>query len=147
MGKRTAQKDTTIDTTSDSRVNSNFPNKWSPASLIFNNYFYLFLYLYITWISTNNNAPHLKLPKNQKQKSRLGTASNKNYWGASTSFRSKPNSLTLANTPLPSPTPEKKDFFSDLDYFEKKKTITYSSQTQPLPSHPPEFFLLDLDSL
>ena len=81
MGKRTAQKDITIDTTSDSQVNSNFPNKWSPASLTFNNYFYLFLYLYITWISTNNNAPHLKSPKNQKQKSRLGTASNKNYWG------------------------------------------------------------------
>ena len=46
--KSTAQKDITIDTTSDSQVNSNFPNKWSPASLTFNNYFYLFLYLYIT---------------------------------------------------------------------------------------------------
>ena len=46
--KRTAQKDINIDTTSDSQVNSNFPNKWSPASLTFNNYFYLFLYLYIT---------------------------------------------------------------------------------------------------
>ena len=30
------------------RVNSNFPYRWSPASLTFNNYFYLFLYLYIT---------------------------------------------------------------------------------------------------
>ena len=48
VGKRTAQKDVTIDTTSDSQVNSNFPNRWSPASLTFNNYFYLFLYLYIT---------------------------------------------------------------------------------------------------
>ena len=48
VGKRTAQKDTIIDTTSDSQVNSNFPNMWSPASLTFNNYFYLFLYLYIT---------------------------------------------------------------------------------------------------
>ena len=48
VGKRTAQKDTTIDTTSDSQVNSNFPYRWSPASLTFNNYFYLFLYLYIT---------------------------------------------------------------------------------------------------
>ena len=65
VGKRTAQKDITIDTTSDSQVNSNFPNRWSPASLTFNNYFYLFLYLYITWITTNNNAPHLKSPKNQ----------------------------------------------------------------------------------
>ena len=48
VGKRIAQKDITIDTTSDSQVNSNFPNRWSPASLTFNNYFYLFLYLYIT---------------------------------------------------------------------------------------------------
>ena len=44
VGKRTAQKDTIIDITSDSQVNSNFPNRWSPASLTFNNYFYLFLY-------------------------------------------------------------------------------------------------------
>ena len=48
VGKRTVQKDITIDTTSDSQVNSNFPNRWSPASLSFNNYCYLFLYLYIT---------------------------------------------------------------------------------------------------
>ena len=45
VGKRTAQKDTIIDITSDSQVNSNFPYRWSPASLTFNNYFYLFLYL------------------------------------------------------------------------------------------------------
>ena len=48
VGKKTAQKDTIIDITSDSQVNSNFPNRWSPASLTLNNYFYLFLYLYIT---------------------------------------------------------------------------------------------------
>ena len=48
VGKRTAQKDTIIDIISDSQVNSNFPNRWSPASLTFNNYFYLFLYLYIS---------------------------------------------------------------------------------------------------
>ena len=48
VGNRGAQKDITIDTTSDSQVNSNFPNRWSPASVTFNNYFYLFLYLYIT---------------------------------------------------------------------------------------------------
>ena len=48
VGKRTAQKDTIIDITSDSQVNSNFPYRWSPASLTFNNYFYLFLDLYIT---------------------------------------------------------------------------------------------------
>ena len=45
MGKRTAQKDTIIDITSDRQVNSNFPYRWSPASLTFNNYFYLFLHL------------------------------------------------------------------------------------------------------
>ena len=47
VGKRTAQKDSIIDITSDSQVNSNFPYRWSPASLTFNNYFYLFLYFYI----------------------------------------------------------------------------------------------------
>ena len=57
-------------------MNSNFPYRWSPASLTFNNYIYLFVYLYITRITTNNNAPHLNSPKNQKQKSRLGTARN-----------------------------------------------------------------------
>ena len=72
VGKRTAQKDITIDTTSDIQVNSNFPNRWSPASLTFNNYFYLFLYLYITWITTNNNAPHLKSPKTQSRRAALG---------------------------------------------------------------------------
>ena len=72
VGKRTVQKDITIDTTSDSQANSNFPNRWSPASLTFNNYFYLFLYLYITWITTNKNAPHLKSPKNQSKRAALG---------------------------------------------------------------------------
>ena len=72
VGKRTAQKDTIIDITSDSQVNSNFPNRWSPASLTFNNYFYLFLYLYITWITINNNAPHLKSLKNQNRRAALG---------------------------------------------------------------------------
>ena len=47
VGKRTAQKDITIDTTSDSQVNSNFPNRWSPASLTFNNYFLpIFIFIY-----------------------------------------------------------------------------------------------------
>ena len=72
VGKRTAQKDTIIDITSDSQVNSNFPYRWSPASLSFNNYFYLFLYLYIMRITINNNAPHLKSPKNQNRRAALG---------------------------------------------------------------------------
>ena len=72
VGKTTAQKDTIIDTTSDSQVNSNFPYRWSSPSLTFNNYFYLFLYLYITRISISNITPHLKSQK----KSCLGTASN-----------------------------------------------------------------------
>ena len=74
VGKRTAQKDTIIDTTSDSQVNSNIPHRWSPASLTFNNYFYLFLYLYITRITVtiNNNTPHLKSPKNQNRRAALG---------------------------------------------------------------------------
>ena len=72
VGKRTAQKDTIIDITSDSQVNSFFPYRWSPASLTFNNYFYLFIYLYITRITINNNAPHLKSSKNQNRRAALG---------------------------------------------------------------------------
>ena len=72
VGKKTAKKDTIVDITSDSQVNSNFPYRWSPASLPFNNYFYLFLYLSITRITINNNAPHLKSPKNQNRTAALG---------------------------------------------------------------------------
>ena len=47
VGKRTAQKDTVIDITSDSKVNSNFPYRWSPASLTFNNFFLpIFIFIY-----------------------------------------------------------------------------------------------------
>ena len=35
-------------------------HRWSPASLTLNNYFPLFLYLYITRITINDNAPNLK---------------------------------------------------------------------------------------
>ena len=72
VGKRTAQKDTITDITSVSQVNSNFPYRWSPASLTLNNYVYLFLYLYITRITINNNATHLKSPKNQNKRAALG---------------------------------------------------------------------------
>ena len=72
VGKRTAQKDTIINTSSDSQVNSNFPYRWSPASLTFNNYFYQFLYLYINRITINNNTPHLNSPKNQNKRAALG---------------------------------------------------------------------------
>ena len=81
VGKRTAQKDITIDTTSDSQVNSNFPNRRSPASLTFNNYFYLFLYLYITRITKNNNASHITSPKNQNRRAALGRPAKKLLWG------------------------------------------------------------------
>ena len=54
-----------------------FPYRWSPASLRFNIYFYLFLYLYITKITILNGTQHLKITKEAKQKSRLRTASNK----------------------------------------------------------------------
>ena len=37
VGKKDSTKDTIIDITSDSQVNSNFPNRWSQASLTFNN--------------------------------------------------------------------------------------------------------------
>ena len=94
VGKKTTQKDTIIDITSDSQVNSNFPYRWSPASLTFNNYFYLFLYLHITQITINNNAPHLKSPKNKNRRAALGRPAIKITGGgggggeASTSLRS-----------------------------------------------------------
>ena len=44
MGKRTAQIDTIKDITNDSQVNSYFSYRWSPHSLTFNIYFYLFIY-------------------------------------------------------------------------------------------------------
>ena len=46
VGKRTAQKDTIIDITSDSQVNSNFPYRWSPASLTFNIILPIFIFIY-----------------------------------------------------------------------------------------------------
>ena len=47
VGKMTAQKDTIIGITSDSKVNSNFPYRWSPASLTFNNLFLpIFIFIY-----------------------------------------------------------------------------------------------------
>ena len=72
MGKRTAQKDNITDITRDSQVNSNFPYRWSLASLTFSNYFYLFLYLYIMRITINNNAPNLKSPTYQNRRAALG---------------------------------------------------------------------------
>ena len=96
MGKRTAQKDTIIDTTSDSQVNSNFPHRWSPASLIFNNY--LYLYLYITRITVNNNMPRLKSPKNQNRRAAFGRPAMK-LLGASTSLRSTNPHLSSALVP------------------------------------------------
>ena len=87
VGKRTAQRDINKDITSDSQVNSYFPYRWSPASLTFNIYFYLFLYLYITRITINNDTPHLKSPKNQNRRAALGRAAIK-LLGASTSLRS-----------------------------------------------------------
>ena len=44
VGKRTAQKDIIIDTTSDSQVNSNFPNRWKvrmPSFVFSNVYFFI----------------------------------------------------------------------------------------------------------
>ena len=72
MGKRTTQKDAIKDITSDSQVNSYFPYRWSPASLTFNIFFCLFLYLYITRITINNSTPHLKSLKSQNRRAALG---------------------------------------------------------------------------
>ena len=85
-GRRTAQKDTIIDRL----VNSNFPYRLSPASLTFNIYFYLLLYLYIMRITINNNTPHLKSPKNQNRRAAFGRPAMKllGGGGCSTSLRS-----------------------------------------------------------
>ena len=95
MGKRTAQKDTIIDITSDSRLNSNFPYRWSPASLTFNNYFYLFLHLYIARITINNNAPHLKAPKKQNRRAALGRPAMKLLGGLNYFSVNQPSPLIL----------------------------------------------------
>ena len=72
VGKRTSQKDAIKDISSDSQLNSNFPNRWSPASLTFNNHLYLFLYSHTARITINNNSPYLKSPKNQTRRAALG---------------------------------------------------------------------------
>ena len=76
-GKKDSTNGTITDTISGSQVNSNFPYRWSPTSLILNNYFYLFLYLCITRITINNNTPHLKSPKNQNRRAALGRSAMK----------------------------------------------------------------------
>ena len=53
-------------------MNSYFPYRWSPASLTFNIYFYLILYLYTTRITINNGTPHLKSQKNPSRRAALG---------------------------------------------------------------------------
>ena len=68
VGKMTQRKDTIIDITSDSQVKSNMPHRSTPASLAFKNFFYIFLYLYITKITINLYIPHLKSPTNQTRR-------------------------------------------------------------------------------
>ena len=93
--KKTAQKDNIIDITSDSQVNSNFPYRWSSASLTFNIYFYLFLYLYIMRITINNNTPHLKSPKNQNGRATLGRPAMKLLGGFNKFAVDQPSPLVL----------------------------------------------------
>ena len=87
MGKRTAQRDTIKDITSDSQVNSYFPYRWSSTSLTFNIYFYLFSYLYITRITISNDTTYLKSPKNRNRRAALGRPAI-NYSGTWTSLLS-----------------------------------------------------------
>ena len=71
-GKKVSTKNAIKDITSDSKENSYFPYRSSPASLAFNIYFYLFLYLYVTRIAINNGRSHLKSPKNQTRRAAFG---------------------------------------------------------------------------
>ena len=95
VGKRTAQRHINKDTTSDCEVNSYFPYRWSPASLTFNTYFYLFLYLYITRITTNNDTPHLKSQKNQNRRAALGRPAIKLLGGFNYFAVDQPSPLVL----------------------------------------------------
>ena len=57
-------------------------------------------HLYITRIMINNGTSHLRITKEPKQKSGLGTASNKiTRWGASTSLWSTNLALSSALVP------------------------------------------------
>ena len=59
--------------TSESQVNSNFPNRWSPNSLTFLKQLFLpILYLYIKRITINNKTPYLKSAKNPNRRAALG---------------------------------------------------------------------------
>ena len=81
VGKHST-KNTIKDISSDSQVNSNFSYRWSPVTLIFNIYFYPFLYLYITRRTINSNILHLKSLKSQSR--RAATAQPATYlreWG------------------------------------------------------------------
>ena len=72
-----------------------FPIQGSPASLTLNNYFYLFLYLYITRITINNNAPHFKSPKNQNRIAALGRPAMKLLGGFNKFAIDQPSPLIL----------------------------------------------------
>ena len=93
-GKKTARKDTIKDITSDRQVTSIFTYRWPPASLTFNIYFHIFLYLNITRMTINKDTPHLKSPKNQNGRAaleqpaiKLGGGGGGGGGGASTSLR------------------------------------------------------------
>ena len=83
VGKRIAQTEPIKYINSDSQVNSFFPYRWSPTSLTFNSYFYLFLYLHITRITINNGTPHRKSPKHQNKRAAYVSfrqSHNRNRW-------------------------------------------------------------------
>ena len=61
---KTAQKDTTTDIASDSLVNSNFPHRWSPASLALNYFYHFFIFIY----NKNNHKQQCATSKEPKQK-------------------------------------------------------------------------------
>ena len=78
-----------------------FPTQWSSASSIFNNYFYLFLYLYVTRITINNNTPHLKSPKNQNRRAALGRPAMKLLGGFNSFAVDQPSPLVLLSSTKP----------------------------------------------
>ena len=109
MEKRTTQRDTIKDITSDNQVNSYFPYRWSPASLTFNIYLYLFLCLSMTRTTINNETPHLKSPKNQNRRAGFGRPAMENWGWSLTCLRStnpRPWFCLGKNTNFSSPSPK-----------------------------------------
>ena len=67
----TAQKDAIKDITSDSQMTAISHTGGHRLVEYLTSIFYLFLYLYITTVTINNDTPYLKSPKNQNRRAAI----------------------------------------------------------------------------